>query len=242
MNDRLLSKAVKMLLVLVLSVIILIYAKSFLVPITFAALFSMLLLPLSRKIEAWGVKKGLAILLTTLLFTGLIPAFIYVLIWQFSDISQSAKDIEQQVNHKLQELRSYISHTFGISPQKQEEIIQNSQSSGGKISAIIAGILSSAGSFLTNLVLTIVYIFLFLYFRPHLKKFVLMLVASPDKKNVQVIMGEARGVAQKYITGLSWMILCLWIMYSIGFSIVGVKNAIFFCYSLRPPGNCPFCR
>lgn len=228
MNDRLLSKAVKMLLVLVLSVIILIYAKSFLVPITFAALFSMLLLPLSRKIEAWGVKKGLAILLTTLLFTGLIAAFIYVLIWQFSDISQSAKDIEQQVNHKLQELRSYISHTFGISPQKQEEIIQNSQSSGEKISAIIAGILSSAGSFLTNLVLTIVYIFLFLYFRPHLKKFVLMLVASPDKKNVQVIMGEARGVAQKYITGLSWMILCLWIMYSIGFSIVGVKNAIFF--------------
>ena len=140
MNDRLLSKAVKMLLVLVLSVIILIYAKSFLVPITFAALFSMLLLPLSRKIEAWGVKKGLAILLTTLLFTGLIAAFIYVLIWQFSDISQSAKDIEQQVNHKLQELRSYISHTFGISPQKQEEIIQNSQSSGEKISAIIAGI------------------------------------------------------------------------------------------------------
>jgi predicted PurR-regulated permease PerM len=228
MHDRLLSKTVKILLVLVLSVIILIYAESFLVPITFAALFSMLLLPLSMKIANWGMARGLAILLTTLLFTALIAAFIYVLIWQVSDISQNAKDIEHQINQKLQELRLYVSHTFGISPQKQDEIIQNSQSSGGKITTIISGFLSSAGSFLTNLVLTIVYIFLFLYFRPHLKKFALMLVPGPDKKNAQAIMEEARGVAQKYITGLCWMILCLWIMYSIGFSIVGVNNAIFF--------------
>ena len=55
-----------------------------------------------------------------------------------------------------------------------------------------------------------------------------MLVPQPEKKNAQAIMEEARGVAQKYITGLCWMIVCLWIMYSIGFSIVGVDNAIFF--------------
>ena len=55
-----------------------------------------------------------------------------------------------------------------------------------------------------------------------------MLVPAGNKKNAQAIMEEARGVAQKYITGLAWMILCLWIMYGIGFSIVGVKSAIFF--------------
>jgi predicted PurR-regulated permease PerM len=228
MDDRLLSKTVKTLLVLVLTVIVLIYAKSFLIPIAFAALFSMLLLPLSLKIENLGMARGLAILLTTLLFTTLIAAFIYILIWQVSDISQNAKDIEQQVNQKLQELRNYVSHTFGISPQKQDEIIQNGQSSGGRITTLISGFLSSAGSFLTNLILTIVYVFLFLYFRPHLKKFTLMLVPEPEKKNARAIMEEARGVAQKYITGLCWMICCLWIMYSIGFSIVGVNNAIFF--------------
>jgi predicted PurR-regulated permease PerM len=172
--------------------------------------------------------RGWAILLTTVLFTALIAAFVYILIWQVSDISQNAKDIEQQVNHKFQELRNYVSHTFGISPQKQDEIIQNSQSTSGKITSLIAGFLSSAGSFLTHLVLTIVYVFLFLYFRIHLKKFMLMLVPAPDKKNVQPIMEEVRKVAQRYITGLCWMIVCLWIMYSIGFSIVGVNNAIFF--------------
>lgn len=228
MNEGLLTRSVKILLFLVLLVIVLIYAKSFLVPVTFAALFSMLLLPLSQKIEKWGAPRGLAILFSTLLFTALIAGFIYVLIWQVSDISKDAGHIEQQLHQKLQELKDYVSRTFGISPQKQDEILQNNQPEGSKLAAVFSGFLSSAGSFLTNLVLTIVYIFLFLYFKPHLKKFALMLVPQPEKKNVQAIMEEARGVAQKYITGLCWMIVCLWIMYSIGFSVVGVDNAIFF--------------
>ena len=41
-------------------------------------------------------------------------------------------------------------------------------------------------------------------------------------------MHDVRRVAQKYLTGLALMIACLWVMYGIGFSIVGVENAIFF--------------
>jgi predicted PurR-regulated permease PerM len=35
-------------------------------------------------------------------------------------------------------------------------------------------------------------------------------------------------VSQQYLIGLTKMIVCLWVMYSIGFSILGVKNAVFF--------------
>ena len=55
-----------------------------------------------------------------------------------------------------------------------------------------------------------------------------MQVPKTEKKNTEQVIFEARGVAQKYLTGMSWMILCLWIMYSIGFSIVGVKYAVLF--------------
>ena len=41
-------------------------------------------------------------------------------------------------------------------------------------------------------------------------------------------MHQAQKVAQEYLGGLSLMIVSLWIMYGIGFSIAGVKNAIFF--------------
>ena len=41
-------------------------------------------------------------------------------------------------------------------------------------------------------------------------------------------MDDSRKVAQKYLSGLAMMIACLWVMYSIGFSIAGVENPIFF--------------
>jgi predicted PurR-regulated permease PerM len=41
-------------------------------------------------------------------------------------------------------------------------------------------------------------------------------------------MERSRKVAQQYLGGLSLMVMSLWIMYGIGFTIAGVKNAVFF--------------
>ena len=60
MRDQL-TKSLKVLLLLVLIVVILVYAKPFLVPLTFAGLFAMLLLPVSLRFEKWGVNRGLSI-------------------------------------------------------------------------------------------------------------------------------------------------------------------------------------
>lgn len=228
MHDRLLTRSIKVLLFLFLLIAGLFYARPFLVPLVFAGLFSMLLLPVSLKFESWGFSKGLAVLFSILLFLAVIAGMIWVLVWQLSDISQNAGEIEQNINEKLQQLKNYVSHTFGISGQKQNEIIAGGQATGGRITATISGMIASLGSFVMDFILTTVYMFLFLYFRLHLKKFILMLVPASDKINAREIIEEARRVAQKYLTGLSWMIVSLWIMYSIGFSIVGVKNAIFF--------------
>lgn len=54
------------------------------------------------------------------------------------------------------------------------------------------------------------------------------MVPSSQKQNAQEVMHDVRRVSQKYLTGLALMIACLWVMYGIGFSIVGVQNAIFF--------------
>jgi predicted PurR-regulated permease PerM len=73
-----------------------------------------------------------------------------------------------------------------------------------------------------------VYLFLFLYFRKHLKNFILKLVPQAEKSNTNKIIHASTSVAQKYLSGLSLMIVILWIMYGIGFSVAGVKNALFF--------------
>ncbi len=229
MADNLLNKTIKVLLLVFLLSLILYHGRPFLVPITFAALLSMLLLPISLKMESWGMNKALSMVLSILLIVLFFAGIISLLSWQISDMSKDAPKIEQSINQKVHEVREYLASSLGISQEKQQEIIQKQQqSSGSKISSMLSGALASLGTLLANFLLVLVYIFLFMYFREHLKKFILKLVPKENTANATRIIENSRKVAQKYITGLMLMIICLWIMYSIGFAIVGVKNFFFF--------------
>lgn len=229
MGEQLLNKTIKILLLVFLSALILYHGRPFLVPLAFAALLAMLLLPLSEKLESWGVNKALSKVLSILVIVLFFAGIIALLAWQVSDMSQNAPEIEKSINAKVQQVREYITNTLGIPQQKQQEILQKQQqSSGSKLSATISGAFASVGTLLTNFLLILVYIFLFMYFRAHLKKFVLKLVPPQETANANRIMQNSRKVAQKYITGMMLMIVGLWIMYSIGFAIAGVKNFFFF--------------
>jgi len=86
----------------------------------------------------------------------------------------------------------------------------------------------SLTSVIKNLVLVLVYFLFLLYYRSHLKNFLLKLSAPSQRGEMEQIIHSATNVSQQYLLGLSKMIVCLWIMYGIGFSILGVKNALFF--------------
>ena len=229
MGENILNKSVKILLIIFLLSLILVKGKPLLVPITFAALFSMLLLPLSLKLENRGVNRALSIVLSILLIVLFFAGVIGLLAWQVNDMAQKAPEIEKNITEKVQQIKQQLSTSFGISPQKQQEMMQKQQqSSSGKTTSMISGAFASVGSILADFLLMLVYIFLFMYFRTHLKKFVLRLVPKEEQGNTVKIIENSRKVAQKYITGLMLMIVGLWIMYSIGFAIAGVKSFFFF--------------
>jgi len=228
MNANLLDKSVKVLLLLFVSFAILYYAQSFLVPFLIAALLAMLLLPLCARLQK-KMNKVAAVLISLMLLLTVISVIIYIISIQVSDISDNASEIEKNITIKLRQLSEFITNTLGISEQKQQEIIaQQQQSTTGRLSGIITGFFALFGGFLTDFLIVTVYIFLFLLFRNHFQNFILKLVPASEKKNAQTIMHDVRRVSQKYLTGLALMIACLWVMYGIGFSIVGVENAIFF--------------
>lgn len=228
MNSTLLDKSVKVLLFIFLSFVLLYYGKPFLVPFLIASLLAMLVLPLCARLER-KLNKGLAVSISLLLVLSVISLIIGVFGWQISDISDKAPQIQKNLTEKIAQLREFATTTFGISEQKQQQIVgQQQQSSTGRIAGMMTGLFTSFGSFLTDFLIVMVYIFLFLLFRTHLQRFVLKLVPRQEQGNAQTIMHDVRRVAQKYLTGLALMIGCLWVMYGIGFTIVGVENAIFF--------------
>ncbi len=201
------------------------YAKRFLVPVCFGGLLAMLFLPLSRWLERKKIPKGLSILFCIIIFLAVITGFVWLIRWQVTNLTSEAGDIENKVRQMITNVEEYIRRHFGISEKQQEKILTDQAHEGN-------GMLSNLGTYLTGFVfdfiLVLVYIFLFMFYRGRIKTFILQLVSSQQKANTETIINDIKKVAQQYITGLGLMIACLWIMYSVGFSIVGVKYAVLF--------------
>src|SRR3712207_4771739 len=97
MQQHTLAKSVRILLLLVLLVVILVYAKPFLVPLAFAGIVAMLLLPVARWLQRKGVNKVLAVLLSLLLFIAVFAGLIFFISQQVSGIAEDATKMEEQV-------------------------------------------------------------------------------------------------------------------------------------------------
>lgn len=229
MENKNLLKTAAVLVILVLLVIILVYAKPFLVPLIFAAILSMLLLPVTQWLQRKGINKVVAILLSVsslLLFFALV---VLIVSWQVSNIASDASKLEKEVTDKYQQVQNYIAEQWGVSQQEQEEMIKSQKSSsGGQMAGNIAGFLAGLGGVLFHGFLVLVYIFLFIYFKSRLKGFIVRLVPDSQEETAVEVVSKIQKVSQKYLSGLFMMIVCLWILYGIGFTIAGVKNAVFF--------------
>ena len=223
-----LQKPVYVLFFLFLAIAGLYFAKPFLVPLCFGGLLSMLFLPVSLWLQKKGFGKGLSIVTCIILFVAVIAALIWLITWQITDLTSDLSNIEQKITRMIENLRQFVNKKFGISPKQQEQLLNNSKGSTGGVSSMASNIGSGIMSFLVDFILVLVYIFLLMYFRGHIKKFILQLVPAKEKGNAEEIISGIKKVSQQYLTGLGLMIVGLWIMYGIGFSIVGVQYAIFF--------------
>jgi predicted PurR-regulated permease PerM len=229
MNSKQLLKPALVLAIAALIVVVLVYAKPFLMPLTFAGLLSMLLLPVVKWLQKKNVPHAPAILLSILLLVAFFAIVILFTSWQIADISKNSATLKQQVTEKYHNVLQYTAQLLGVSPDKQKQLLEQQQSSGsGNIGSSLRGLLTGAVALLANVLLTLVYIFLFIYFRGKLKGFVVRMAPPGSADDAVKTINDAQKVSQQYLTGLFLMIVCLWIMYTIGFTIAGVKNAFFF--------------
>lgn len=220
------QRAVFILLFLFLGFAGLYYAREFLIPIALAGILSMLFIRLSEYLENKGVNRGWSALICILLLIIIVAGAFTFLSFQLSNLADNMAGMKKRLLEMADQVQSWIHQTFNVSYKKQAEMLKDQGKSQGS-----GGIGAFAGSFmgiLVNSVLVTVYIFLFLYARSHLKQFILKLFPAGQKAKTEKVIGQSVEVARKYLTGLSAMIVMLWIMYGIGFTIVGVEYAIFF--------------
>lgn len=228
-NTRNLHPLVKANLILLLFFLViggLYFARTFLIPLAFAAIFAMLLTPLSSKLENAGANRALAAFTCVLLLLAFITGLGVLLSSQIASFTQDLPQIEQRVTEQLNQAQQFIQKNLGISPSEQKQAVQEEAPGPGSITSAVLGFLGSFTSILARFLLSLVYLFMLLFYRHRFTKFILKVVSDDQRDKAHRVISDSSRVAQQYLLGRGMLILVLAIMYSIGLTIIGLENAV----------------
>ena len=182
---------IKKLLLLFLVVAGLYYARVFLIPLCVAGILATLFLPFCIWMEKKKIPKGLAPVICLLVLLLIIAGIGALLTWQITDLTKDFSTLTQRAEGIGDNIQKYIFNTFGITAKKQLQLLSNEQLSITGTMQVVAG---SVASMVTDFILVMAYIFLLLYFRSHIRKFILKLVPPAQ----QTEMG-------KMLTGITFV-------------------------------------
>lgn len=219
--NSLLTGSIQIFFLLFLTIAGLYFAQEFLIPLTIGGLLATLLLPTCHWLQKKKISRIIASFLCLLILLLGIGGIGTLLGWQIAELINDIAQVKEKAVDSFRHIQQFIFNHFNISLKEQSQILNNQQNA---IGGMISSLASSLTYVLTRFALTLVYTFLLLYYRAHIKTFLLQLSPVSQRKETEQVILSATHVSQQYLIGLSKMIFCLWVMYGIGFSLLGIKN------------------
>ena len=200
-----------------------------LLPLVYAILLSLLLMPLVTRLEKWRWPRILAIAAAILaVIVGVALLFLFFGS-QIVGLRSELPLIQSKLGVLFDQTQQQLAHRFHFQPMNHEQAIDSSlaaiQKQGSKY---LGSTLNTTLGVLSTVTLVPIYIFCFLYYRDHLRQFMFRFV-EPDKRTMVLhTVDNIQNVVQGYMTGLFTVIVVVSIMNAIGLLALGVKYAIFF--------------
>lgn len=204
-------------------------AKGILIPLAFAMLLAVLLLPVAEFMELRGLGKATSAGIAIFLAVAFLGGIIYFLSSQVASFIRDIPSIREHLNGHIDSLRSWIYHTFGVSFEEQNQYL-NEQAAKLRESGtwVIRNTVFSLTEIVLLCILIPVYIFLLLYYRKHIRNFLFIVFKSAYREEVKKVMDESKVMIRRYITGLLIEMVIVATANSIGLLILGIQYAIFF--------------
>lgn len=239
------------LLFIVLAFYGLYHARSFLIPVSLAVLFAMLLWPVSRFLEKKGLSRAWGAGVCIIILLIFLASFIVFFTIQVSSFSSTFSNLQNQLNQVWQQISQFLESSLGIKVQSlfgkepQEALlgsqqqqqgplaVQTQQNRGLNITSYLSEAFSYFKSFATftfkaivGLIVVVVYTFLMLLYRHIFLNFIKKL--SKRDEYSTAVSKEVAKVSQQYLAGRLIVIGIIAVLNSVALSLIGVKQAIFF--------------
>ncbi len=203
-------------------------ASEILIPLIFALLIAILLLPLAQRLEKrTKLGRGAASFFALLLFVAGFVIVLYLIGSQITNLSKDWPLFQNQLNASLGDVQNWIAVKFHLNLEQQKAYIHNATSNAiTSGSSVIGSTLISVSSIVLFTVLTLIYTFFVLLYRSVLLKFLMALVRDESNGMVQDVVGNIQLMIRKYILGLLLEMLIVASLCWLAFGILGVKYFI----------------
>lgn len=203
-----------------LSIAFLVLSKDIVMPMAFAALFSVVLLPF---VKFFGRKMGeiAAISLTLLCVLVLMLLIGWFVISQLASLAASLPDLEMKFLNLINQISDELNTRWKVSTTEQVQYLKDGLKN---MSSYLGGILLSTSYLAYFFVQVPIYVFLFLLYRNRFKDFLLAIKPGSDLK----WKDEVQSIVRAYISGLTLVVLIAGVLNSIGLLALGIDHAIFF--------------
>lgn len=196
-------------------------------PLVMAFFLSIILLPAYRFLRKRRLPEGLSIALSLLLLVVLLVLIVWFFTSQISNLIADFPQIKENVKIHLNNLSAWVGTKFGITAERQTQMISNYND---KLLNYAGSVLGGAASSLTGIFIFIgllpIYIFLMLFYKNLLLRFVFLWFPKENHAKVEDVMRESEVIIKSYLVGLLIQITYITILLGGILLAFGIKHAI----------------
>lgn len=204
----------------------LVVLQAFMVPILVSILLSILVSPITLQLEENGLGRIPSIVLTLVLFLGLIAGVLYVSYIQISDMIDMWPSFQNKADIMLYQTRVWMSQTFGLETRSQLNDLEHMSAQLIQEKGSTALLMTT--TLLGSLALIPLYMFFMLYYRTFFCNFLYGLLGKTEKKRINLILYRIYDVIHNYLAGIFIVMVIVGSMNTLGLLLLGIKYAVFF--------------
>lgn len=206
---------------------IIVVGQGIITPLLMAFFLSIMLLPVYRFLRRKKLPEVLSIVLSILLLVIILGGVIWFFSSQISRLAADFPQIRENVKLHVNTLSEWIAQKFNISTQRQAELINDQND---KLLNWASGMAGGAASSLSGIVVFIgllpIYIFLMLFYKNLLLRFVFLWFPAESHPKVEEVMRESQIIIKSYLIGLLIQITYITILLGGILLVIGIKHAI----------------
>ncbi len=202
-------------------------AQAIILPIIFATIIAIVLHPVVNLLTRLKINRVIAIIITLILTIIVIFAFGSFIISQIVRFSDSWPKMVEKFTGYTNEIVTWASGYFNVSPQKILEWIAKTKSELINTSgAAIGNTLLNVGNALVVILLIPVYMFMILFYQPLLVEFFKRSFGADNREDVSLVISKTKSVIQKYLSGLLIELVIIAVLNTSVLLLLGIEYAV----------------